>query len=91
LGAAFDPIFLENEAMKLITGDKLPQAARAEVLRAFIYRPTTENGYPKRNPRGARVAAVTDAEWLKTHAFYVTNAGKLAKNRNHAVPARLAD
>lgn len=73
--------------MRLITGDKLPPAARAEVLRAYVYRLTTENGYPARNPCGARVPAITDSQWLADHAFWVTNSGRLARNRHHAEPA----
>ena len=32
---------------------------------------------------------VTDAEWLRTHAFYVTRRGRLDLRRRHAEPACL--
>lgn len=77
--------------MKLITGDKLSAELKREVLSAFVYRLTTENGYPARNPCRARVPAISDEQWLKEHAFYVTAQGKLARNRRHAEPAYLAE
>ena len=73
--------------MRLITGDKLSADLKQQVLRAFVYRLTIENGYPKRNPCGAKVPAVSDEIWLKEHAFWVTNNNKLARNRKHAEPA----
>ncbi len=73
--------------MKLITGDKLNAYTRAEVLRAYTYRLTIENGYPARNPCGATVPPISDAQWLAEHAFWVTNSGRLALNRTHAEPA----
>lgn len=77
--------------MKLVTGDKLSSEARREVLSAFVYRLTTENGYPARNPCGARVPAISDEQRLKEHAFYVTKSGRLARNRHHAEPHYAAD
>ena len=77
--------------MRLIKGSELSPVTRAEVLRTFTYRLTTENGYPKRNPCGASVPAVSDAEWLAAHAFYVRKDGALAANRRHCEPAYMAD
>lgn len=77
--------------MKLIKGSKLNAQAKAEVLRCYVYRLTTENGYPERNPCKARVKAISDAQWLEEHAFYVRKDGRLAANRHHAQPAFMAD
>jgi hypothetical protein len=73
--------------MNLVNGSKLKLAARAEALARFIYRLTTENGYPQRNPCGARVPAISDEEWLANHDFYVTNSGKLLNRHGHCEPA----
>jgi hypothetical protein len=77
--------------MKLVKGDKLAPETRREVLNAFVYRLTSENGYPARNPCGARVPAISDTQWLSEHAFYVRVDGKLARNRRHAEPCFLAE
>lgn len=77
--------------MALITGDKLPARLQAEALQACIYRTTIENGYQRRNPCGARTAAITDRQWLAEHAFYVTKRGTLDARKRHAEPAYLAD
>ena len=63
---------------KTVRGDLLLPHLRAEVLRRYTYRLTIQNGYPAKNPCKATVPAVSDDEWLRTHAFYVTSAGKLA-------------
>lgn len=75
----------------LITGDKLLPKTRQQVLAAYLYRLTTENGYPKNNPCGATVPAISDEEWLRTHAFYVTRNGRLDRRYNRCEPAFLAD
>ena len=64
--------------MNLVNGSKLKPAVRAEALARFIYRLTTENGYPQRNPCGARVPAISDEQWLAEHDFYVADSGKLS-------------
>lgn len=79
---------------RLVRGTDLTPEQRSAVLRAFTYRPTTENarGYPyPRNPTGARVAPTTDDEWLAAHAFYIRVDGKLAHLPKHCEPAYLAD
>lgn len=76
--------------MKLTPGNDLNDNARRAVLAAFTHRLTTENGYPSRNPCGATVPAVTDAEWVAGRAFWVTKSGELARNRRHAEPAYMA-
>lgn len=77
--------------MKLITGDKLPENLKREVLRTFTYRLTTENGYPQDNPCGAKVAPISDEQWLAEHAFYVTNAGSLSRKHSHCEPYYMAE
>ena len=77
--------------MKLIRGDNLSPTNKAEVLRAYVYRLTTENGYPQRNPCNARVPAITDAQWLREHAFHVTRAGTLSRKHTYAQPACMVD
>ena len=77
--------------MRLVKGDHLTESVRKEVLAAYVYRLTTENGYPEHMPwpaslGKATVPAQTDAEWLASHAFWVTDAGHLAKNRHHCEP-----
>jgi hypothetical protein len=88
---AIDEFEREMTMAKLVRGDQLTQSTRQEVLRVFVYRLTTENGYPKRNPTGARVSAISDAEWIAYHAFYVNKDGTLSRKHNHAEPAYLAE
>lgn len=71
----------------LVTGDKLSKATRELVLRAYVYRPTHENNYPKHNPLRMRVPATSDEQWLKEHAFYVTKNGNLDNRFDHCEPA----
>lgn len=76
--------------MKLIKGNQLNEAQKRQVKSAFVHRLTTENGYPQRNPCKARVPAISDAEWLSKHAFYITKAGNLAGNRHRCEPVYMA-
>ncbi len=79
---------------KLIKGNQLSQKTRQEVLRAYIYRWTSEN-----DRRASAYATLstptiplqTDEEWLAEHAFYVNKDGSLSRNHSHAEPAFLAD
>lgn len=75
---------------KLIKGSELPENLKRQVLAAYVYRLTTENGYPQRNPCHARVPAISDAQWLAEHAFYVTARGTLGKRQHSAEPAFMA-
>lgn len=69
---------------RLIRGDKLAPSVRDEVLRAFVHRNTIEHPYPPAGGDGKG----TDAEYLRTHAFYVVKDGsRLAQNYDHCVPA----
>ena len=77
--------------MKLTRGDKLTPEQRAAVLRVYVYRLTTENGYAQRNPCRARVPAISDEQWLREHAFYVTKDGHLSNRHGHCEPAYLAE
>ena len=77
--------------MQLVKGAELAPSTRREVLSAFIYRLTIENGYPGRNPCKARVPAISDAQWLQEHAFWVTKAGRLARNHHRAEPVYMAE
>jgi hypothetical protein len=72
--------------MKLVAGNKLTSAQVSDVKRSFTYRLTTENGYPERNPCGARIPAVSDAQWIEDHAFWVNVDGTLT-SRKGAEPA----
>lgn len=64
----------------LIKGENLTEKQKDEVLRAFIYRWTVENTYTK-----PTIPLQSDAEWLKTHAFWFVKDGiRLARNRQHA-------
>lgn len=76
---------------KLTPGNKLSPAQIAQVKRAFVYRLTTENGYPQRNPTGARVPAITDEQWINEHAFYFRKDGQLASRPAHCEPAFMVE
>lgn len=75
----------------LTLGTKLTPKARRQVLNLFVHRLTTENNYPYRNPCKARVPAITDAQWLKEHAFYTNKDGTLDFRYNHCEPYYLAE
>ena len=75
----------------LLRGDKLPGLTRQAVLRQYTYRLTVENNYPARNPCQARVPAITDAQWLAEHAFYVNRDGRLSRRHKHCMPHYMAD
>lgn len=76
---------------KLTVGTQLLPATRRHVLSAYLYRLTIENGYPERNPCGARVPAITDAQWLQEHAFYTRKDGSLDNHMRYCEPAFLAE
>ena len=82
--------------MKLIKGNELSNAVRNEVLRAYVHRLTQEN--IKANPTIARLiradvsrSLIFDVDWLKEHAFYVTNAGRLSRKHYQCEPASMAE
>lgn len=77
--------------MRLVKGNELLPSTQRAVLSSFTYRLTVENGYPKRNPCGARVPAISDAQWLKEHAFYVTKDGRLSRAHRHCEPHYMAE
>jgi hypothetical protein len=64
--------------MRLVKGDKLPANVKAEVLNAYVH-------------RHLDTTCRDDAQWLATHAFYITKRGTLARNVNHCEPHYLAD
>lgn len=72
----------------LIRGDQLNLQARREVLTAYVNRFTKEN---KHNHPRLHESSITDEEWLKRNAFYVTNSGRLDKRYNHCEPAFMID
>ncbi len=79
----------------LVRGDQLTADQKRQVLNAFIYRWTKENEVRARQlfaKHGGppRIAPVTDAQWIKDHAFHMTKAGHLQLNRRHAEPAFMA-
>jgi hypothetical protein len=76
---------------KLVKGKDLTPAQVSQVKAAFLYRLTVENGYPKRNPVGATVPAITDGEWLEKHAFFIRKDGNLASKPAFCEPAYMAD
>jgi hypothetical protein len=95
-GATF-PI-LSEQAPMLVRGDKLSESARREVLESHGHRWTVENEARARRWHWAatidppRIPLVTDAQWLREHAFHVVRDGsRLMANRRHAEPACLAD
>jgi len=76
---------------KLIKGENLNISQIRQVKAAFVYRLTTENGYPRRNPCGATVPAITDQEWIKQHAFYIKRDGSLAAKPANCEPVYMAE
>ena len=72
----------------LIKGENLTEKQKDEVLRAFIYRWTVENTQRESVYKGLSKPTIplqSDAEWLKTHAFWFVKDGiRLARNRQHA-------
>lgn len=77
--------------MNLIPGDQLSAELQQSIKRRYLYRVTLENWYGKaRNYFGATIEPIPDAQWLKEHAFYVTNAGQLSRRHNHCEPVCLA-
>ena len=77
---------------RLVKGENLSSAQIKQVKAAFVYRLTIENGYPQRNPCGATVPAVSDAQWIKEHAFYIRSSdGQLADKPAYCEPVSMAD
>lgn len=77
--------------MRLVKGSCLTEEQKRNILRAFPYRLTTENGYPQRNPCGASVPAISDSEWIDQHAFYLRKDGNLASKPNRCEPSYMAE
>lgn len=77
--------------MKLVKGSDIHPSRHAAILARFVYRLTTENGYPERNPCGATCPAISDAQWIAEHAFWLRKDGQLVLNRRYAEPAFMAD
>lgn len=63
---------------KLVRGSDLNDTERARVLARFPYRWTAENRadserhYRAMGLEPPRIRPVSDAEWLRVHAFYIT-------------------
>lgn len=81
---------------KLVRGDQLPSDLRREILAKYPYRWTSDNSARERVWRNIEgkptIPLVSDAQWLREHAFYVTDRGTLDKRRNqHAEPAYLIE
>lgn len=78
---------------RCIRGDKLTPAQRLEVLAAFVHRDTVERPWIEKDRirHGRTVERVTDEEWLKTHAFYITQDGHLATKPAYCEPASYDD
>lgn len=66
--------------MKLVKGTDLNCAQRQQVLRAFVHRRVTGS-----------MPYVGDDQWLVEHAFYLTNAGRLALRPAYCEPAYMAE
>lgn len=64
--------------MQLISGSKLSDAQRREVLAVYVH-------------RHLDTTSKSDAEWIAKHAFYITKAGRLSRKHNHCEPAFLAE
>jgi hypothetical protein len=79
----------------VIRGDKLPYRLQQQVLARFVYRWTTGNSQRESAWRGISgkptIPLISDAQWLKEHAFHVTKAGQLDARHAHAEPHYMAD
>jgi hypothetical protein len=80
----------------IVRGDKLPPKLQREVLAMYVYRWTVDNTQRERAWNGIAgqptIPLITDDQWLREHAFFVTKCGTLDKRRNHhAQPAYMAD
>lgn len=70
-----------------IQGSKLSPALQARVLRMYANRWTYENAASLKHwTQHPTNALISDAEWLRTHAFYVTLTGALDRRVTHCEP-----
>ena len=72
--------------MRLIKGISLTEAQKAEVLRSFVYRHTIEHkpDWIGTNPAlYATADIVRDEQWIRDHAFYIREDGRLAQGKRH--------
>jgi hypothetical protein len=80
---------------KLVRGDQLPSDLRREILARYLYRWTSDNQERERAWRGIKgaptIPLVSDAQWLREHAFYVTDRGTLDKRKKGAEPAYMME
>ncbi len=81
----------------LITGDKLTSDNRRAVLASYVWRWTHENlatataAYSKLKGGPPTMQPVSDAQWLREHAFYVNKDGSLNRRRRYAEPRWMVD
>jgi len=80
----------------LIRGDRLNERQKRMVLSAFIYRWTKDNHRREEVYRGIfgkpTIPLVSDAQWLKEHAFhFVRDGSRLMANRHYAEPAFMTE
>lgn len=80
---------------KLVRGDRLPSDLKREVLASYIYRWTSDNASRERAWRGIKgaptIPLVSDEQWLREHAFHVTDRGTLDKRQKNAEPAYMTE
>ena len=81
----------------LIKGENLTEAQKGEVLNAYGYRWTIENQkraalrsfhIQKNLPKDM---LISDWQWIKDHAFYITQKGHLDARRRHCEPAFMVE
>ncbi len=81
--------------MKLIKGDNLTASQRREVLARYIYRWTIENRQRthawRRMDGRPTMPLETDAAWLSSHAFHITDKGVLSDRHSHCESVYMAD
>ncbi len=77
----------------LVIGCFLPAETQKDILKSYGMRHTKNNDSWGRayEPYTTREGWPSDNEWLAQHAFHVTKALVLAKNRNHCEPCFMAD
>jgi len=80
---------------KLVRGDQLPSSLRRQVLARYVHRWTRDNPQREHAYRGHEgkptIPLVSDEQWLREHAFYVTDRGTLDARRKHAEPAYMIE
>lgn len=79
----------------LVKGENLTKEQITEVKSAFIYRWTFDNPQRESAWRGLEgqptIPLISDEDWIREQAFYITNSGRLDGRYNFCEPVWMAD